>query len=51
VAHCGAGCTLGDITAEFAASGLGASVAGLTLDAEYLGDYLAALALAFRREV
>jgi len=45
VAHCGAGCTLGDITAEFAVFGLGASVAGLTLGAEYLGDYLAALGL------
>jgi len=45
VAHCGAGCTLGDIIAEFAVFGLGASVAGLTLGAEYIGDYLAALAL------
>jgi Domain of unknown function (DUF4396) len=30
VAHCGAGFTLGDIIAEFAVFGLGASVAGLT---------------------
>jgi hypothetical protein len=45
VAHCGAGCTLADIIAEFAVFGLGASVAGLTLGAEYIGDYLAALAL------
>ena len=45
VAHCGAGCTLGDLTAEFAVFGLGASVAGLTLGAEYIGDYLAALGL------
>jgi hypothetical protein len=28
-AHCGAGCTLGDIIAEFVIFGLGASVAGL----------------------
>jgi Domain of unknown function (DUF4396) len=42
--HCGAGCTLGDIIAEFAVFGLGASVAGLTLGAEYIADYLAALA-------
>jgi hypothetical protein len=33
VAHCGAGCTLGDIIAEFAVFGLGASVAGLTVGA------------------
>ncbi len=45
VSHCGAGCTLGDIIAEFAVFGLGASVAGLALGAEYIGDYLAALAL------
>lgn len=31
VSHCGAGCTLGDIIAEFAVFGLGASVAGLSL--------------------
>lgn len=41
VSHCGAGCTLGDIIAEFAVFGLGASVAGLTLGAEYIGDYIA----------
>lgn len=45
VSHCGAGCTLGDIIAEFAVFGLGASVAGLSLVAEYIGDYLAAVAL------
>ena len=45
VSHCGAGCTLGDITAEFAVFGLGASVAGFTLGAEYIGDYLAAIIL------
>ena len=42
MAHCGAGCTLGDIIAVF---GLSASVAGVTLGAEFIGDYLAALAL------
>ena len=41
----GAGCTLGDIIAEFAVFGLGATVAGLTLGAEYIGDYFAAVAL------
>jgi Domain of unknown function (DUF4396) len=45
VSHCGAGCTLGDIIAEFAVFGLGATVAGLTLGAEYIGDYLAAIVL------
>lgn len=45
VSHCGAGCTLGDIIAEFAVFGLGATVAGLTLGAEYIGDYIAAIAL------
>jgi hypothetical protein len=45
VSHCGAGCTLGDIIAEFAVFGPGATVGGLTLDAEYIGDYVAAVAL------
>lgn len=45
VSHCGAGCTLGDIIAEFAIFGLGATIAGLALAAEYIGDYLAAIAL------
>ncbi len=45
VSHCGAGCTLGDIIAEFAVFGLGATVAGLTLGAEYIADYIAAVAL------
>jgi hypothetical protein len=45
VSHCGAGCTLGDIVAEFAVFGLGASIAGVTVYAEMVGDYLAAIAL------
>ena|SRR5487761_1084810 len=45
VSHCGSGCTLGDIIAEFTIFGLGATVAGLTLGAEYIGDYLAAVTL------
>jgi len=45
VSHCGAGCTLGDIIAEFAVFGLGATIAGLTLGAEYVADYIAAMAL------
>ena len=45
VSHCGAGCTLGDIIAEFAVFGLGATIAGLALPAEYVADYVLALAL------
>src|SRR5579875_808432 len=45
VSHCGAGCTLGDIIAEFAVFGLAATIAGEALYPEYLGDYLAAIGL------
>jgi Domain of unknown function (DUF4396) len=45
VSHCGAGCTLGDIIAEFAVFGLGATVAGLSLGAEFIGHYVAAITL------
>jgi hypothetical protein len=45
VSHCGAGCILGDIIAEFAVFGLGASIAGMALGAEYVGDYLLAVLL------
>ncbi|MDE3205427.1 MAG: DUF4396 domain-containing protein [Acidobacteriota bacterium] len=44
VSHCGAGCTLGDLAAEWAVFGAGASIAGLALLPEYIGDYLLALA-------
>ncbi|MBB1159844.1 MULTISPECIES: DUF4396 domain-containing protein [Amycolatopsis] len=43
--HCGAGCTLGDIAAEFAVFLLGAELLGSTLLAEYVGDYVLALVL------
>jgi hypothetical protein len=43
VSHCGSGCALGDVVAEFAVFGLGLTVAGATLGAEYIGDYLLAL--------
>jgi Domain of unknown function (DUF4396) len=36
---------LGDIIAEWAVFGLGATVAGLTLGAEFIGDYVAAITL------
>ena len=45
VSHCGAGCTLGDIIAEFAIFGLGATIAGHALYAAFVGDYLAAVLL------
>jgi hypothetical protein len=44
VSHCGSGCTLGDVISEFAIFGLGLTIAGVTLGAEYAGDYLLALA-------
>lgn len=44
VSHCGAGCTLGDIIAEFAIYGLGLTIAGQALYAEYTGDYILAIA-------
>lgn len=50
VRHCGAGCTLGDVVAEFAVFGLGATIAGEAVFASMVGDYVLALALgiAFR---
>ena len=45
VSHCGAGCTLGDVVAEFAVFALGVSVAGEAVFAEMPADYLAALVL------
>jgi Domain of unknown function (DUF4396) len=45
VSHCGAGCTLGDVIAEFAVFALGFTVAGLALPVEYMGDYLLAVTL------
>jgi hypothetical protein len=43
VSHCGSGCTLGDVISELAIFALGLTVAGLTLGAEYVGDYIFAL--------
>jgi hypothetical protein len=45
VSHCGAGCTLGDIVAEWVVFALGWTIAGLALPAEYIGDFVLALAL------
>jgi hypothetical protein len=45
VSHCGAGCTIGDIVAEFAIFGLGATIAGMMLLAAYVADYILALVL------
>jgi len=43
VSHCGAGCSLGDVISEFVIFALGLSIAGLTLGAEYIGDFILAL--------
>ncbi|WP_219013986.1 MULTISPECIES: DUF4396 domain-containing protein [unclassified Streptomyces] len=45
VSHCGAGCTLGDIIAEFAVFALGVTIGGIALPAECIGDYVLALLL------
>ena len=45
VSHWGAGCTLGDIVAEFTVFGLSVPVPGTVLLAEYLGDYILALTM------
>jgi Domain of unknown function (DUF4396) len=44
VSHCGAGCSLGDVISEFGIFGFGLTIAGGTLGAEYVGDYVFALA-------
>jgi hypothetical protein len=48
--HCGAGCTVGDIIAEFSIFALGWTLLGTTLYAEYAGDLLLAwlLGIAFQ---
>jgi hypothetical protein len=45
VSHCGAGCTLGDIVAEFIVFAVGATIAGQAVFAEMVGDYVAAIVL------
>ncbi len=45
VSHCGAGCTLGDIVAATTIFLLGITIAGRALWAEYIGDYVLAVAL------
>lgn len=45
VSHCGAGCVLGDVLAEFILFALAGSIAGQPLFAEYVGDY--AIAISF----
>ena len=45
VLHCGAGCTLGDIIAETGIFLLAITIAGEAIWAEFIGDYLLALAL------
>jgi hypothetical protein len=43
VTHCGAGCALGDIIAEFALFALALTIAGRALFAEYICDYVLAI--------
>lgn len=45
VTHCGAGCTLGDIIAEWTVFIAGFTLAGLAIWPEYIADYILALAL------
>jgi len=45
VSHCGAGCTLGDIVAEWLVFALGLMIAGESLYPELIGDYVLAVAL------
>jgi hypothetical protein len=44
VSHCGSGCTLGDVIAEWIIYALALTITGRALFAEYLGDYTLALA-------
>jgi hypothetical protein len=44
VSHCGSGCTLGDVVSELTIFWLALTAAGATLGAEYVGDYILALA-------
>ena len=43
--HCGAGCVLGDILTEFTVFGVGATVLGMELYANFLWDFIAAWSL------
>jgi Domain of unknown function (DUF4396) len=45
VSHCGSGCALGDVISEFVVFAAALAIAGLTLGAEYAGDYALALIL------
>jgi hypothetical protein len=45
VSHCGAGCSLGDLIAEWTIYALALTVAGQALFAEYIGDFALALGL------
>ena len=43
VSHCGSGCTLGDLISEWLIFAFAITVAGSTLLAEYVGDYVLAV--------
>ena len=44
VSHCGSGCVLGDLVAEWTIFGAALTISGYALFAEYVGDYILALA-------
>jgi hypothetical protein len=44
VSHCGSGCTLGDLISEWLIYAFAVTVAGRVLFAEYIGDYVLAVA-------
>ncbi len=44
VSHCGSGCTVGDLISEWVIYALGLAIAGRVLFAEYVGDYVLAVA-------
>jgi hypothetical protein len=43
VSHCGSGCSIGDVISEFAIFWLAITIAGSSMAAEYVGDYVLAL--------
>jgi len=45
VSHCGAGCTLGDVIAEWVVFAVGLTIAGESLYPELIGDYVLAILL------
>ena len=44
VSHCGSGCTVGDFISEWVIYALAVTIAGYAIFAEYIGDYVLAVA-------